>query len=125
MVKWSHYALLAGFSAVLPVAAYAQTEAEPDAATAVTDERVVLEADTVYENTDDNTIIAEGNVEALYQGRVLRADRLIYDRATERARASGNVIIIEADGSQQFADEIDVGANLSDGYAIGYSARLA
>ncbi len=125
MVKWSHYALLAGVSAVLPVAAYAQTEAEPEANTTVTDERVVLEADTVYENTDDNTIIAEGNVEALYQGRVLRADRLIYDRATQRARASGNVIIIEADGSQQFADEIDVGANLSDGYAIGYSARLA
>lgn len=125
MVKWSHYAILAGFSAALPLAAYAQTEAEPDATTAASDERVVLEADTVYENTADNTIIAEGNVEALYQGRILRADRLIYDRATERARASGNVIIIEADGSQQFADEVDVGSNLSDGYAIGYSARLA
>ncbi|KCZ90573.1 hypothetical protein HHI_13580 [Hyphomonas hirschiana VP5] len=128
MVKWSHYALLAGFSAVLPVAAYAQTEveaeAEPEAATTVTDERVVLEADIVYENSADNTIIAEGNVEALHQGRVLRADRLIYDRTTERARASGNVIITEADGSQQFAEEVDVGPDLTDGYAIGYSARL-
>ncbi|PKP82631.1 MAG: LPS-assembly protein LptD [Alphaproteobacteria bacterium HGW-Alphaproteobacteria-18] len=124
VVKWSHYALLAGFSAVMPVAAFAQTEAEPDVATAVTDERVVLEADIVYENSDDNTIIAEGNVEALYQGRVLRADRVIFDRTSERARASGNVVMIEADGSQQFADEIDVGPNLSDGFAIGYSARL-
>ena len=124
MVKWSHYALLAGFSAVLPWAAYAQTDAEPEAKAPATDERVVLEADTVYENSAENTIIAEGNVEALYQGRVLRADRLIYDRTTERARASGNVIIIEADGSQQFADEVDVGPNLADGYAIGYSARL-
>ena len=124
MVKWSHYALLAGFSAVMPVAAYAQTEAEPEATATVTDERVVLEADTVYENSADNTFVAEGNVEALYQGRTLRADRLIYDRTTERARASGNVVIIEADGSQQFADEVDVGPNLSDGFAIGYSARL-
>lgn len=125
MVKWSHYALLAGFSAVLPVAAHAQGAGEATAAAApTTDERVVLEADTVYENSADNTIVAEGNVEALYQGRTLRADRLIYDRTTERARASGNVVIIEADGSQQFADEVDVGPNLSDGYAIGYSARL-
>lgn len=124
VVKWSHYALLAGFSAVLPVAAHAQGTADAGATAEATDERVVLEADTVYENSADNTIIAEGNVEALYQGRILRADRLIYDRTTERARASGNVIIIEADGSQQFADEVDVGPNLSDGYAIGYSARL-
>ncbi|MBA4226473.1 MAG: LPS-assembly protein LptD [Hyphomonas sp.] len=124
VVKWSHYALLAGFSAVLPVAAHAQSGPETGTPAATTDERVVLEADTVYENSADNTIIAEGNVEALYQGRILRADRLIYDRTTERARASGNVIIIEADGSQQFADEVDVGPNLSDGYAIGYSARL-
>ncbi|WP_291050232.1 LPS assembly protein LptD [Hyphomonas sp.] len=123
-MKWSHYALLAGFSAVLPVAAHAQSGPETGTPAATTDERVVLEADTVYENSADNTIIAEGNVEALYQGRILRADRLIYDRTTERARASGNVIIIEADGSQQFADEVDVGPNLSDGYAIGYSARL-
>jgi len=124
VVKWSHYALLAGFSAVLPVAAHAQSGPETGAPATPADERVVLEADTAYENTADNTIIAEGNVEALYQGRVLRADRLIYDRTTERARASGNVVIIEADGSEQFADEFDVGPNLSDGYAIGYSARL-
>ena len=125
MVKWSHYALLAGFSAVLPMAAHAQSETESGApATTSTDERVVLEADVVYENTVDNTIVAEGNVEALYQGRTLRADRLIYDRATERARASGNVVIVDTDGSQQFADELDVGPDLTDGYAIGYSARL-
>nr|WP_290921230.1 hypothetical protein [Hyphomonas sp. 34-62-18] len=96
-MKWSHYALLAGFSAVLPVAAQAQgTEEATAAAAPTTDERVVLEADTVYESSADNTIVAEGNVEALYQGRTLRADRLIYDRTTERARASGNVVIIAA-----------------------------
>lgn len=124
---WSQYALLAGFSAVLPVAAYAQDAgaAETLPAAEAADERVILEADTVYEIREENSLVAEGNVEALYQGRILRADRLVYNRTTEKVRANGNVVIIEIDGSQQFADELEVGANLSDGYAIGFSARLA
>lgn len=128
MAFWSQYALLAGFSAVLPLAAHAQetgTPAETAPTTVAADERVILEADTVYELRDENSIVAEGNVEALYQGRTLRADRLVYNRTTEKVRANGNVIIIEVDGSQQFADELEVGSNLTDGYAIGFSARLA
>ena len=121
MVKWSHYALMVGVSCGVPLAAAAQSPAESEAP----DQRVVLEADQVYEVSEDNSIVAEGNVEALYEGRILRADRLVYNRATERVRATGNVVIIEADGSQMFAKEVEVGANLSDGYVIGYSARLA
>lgn len=128
MAFWSQYALLAGFSAVLPLAAQAQgvistTEAAPTAE--ASDERVILEADTVYELSEENSIVAEGNVEALYQGRTLRADRIVYNRTTEKVRATGNVIIIDTDGSQQFAQEMEVGSNLTDGYAIGFSARLA
>ena len=127
MAFWSQYALLAGFSAVLPLAAQAQEASAAEAlpAAEAADERVVLEADTVYELSGENSIVAEGNVEALYQGRTLRADRIVYNRTSEKVRAIGNVIIIDAEGSQQFADEMEVGSNLSDGYAIGFSARLA
>ncbi|HRJ02359.1 MAG TPA: LPS assembly protein LptD [Hyphomonas sp.] len=127
MAFWSQVALLAGFSAVLPLAAEAQgSTGQPVPASAeAADERVVLEADTVYELQAENSIVAEGNVQALYQGRTLRADRLVYNRTTERVHASGNVIITDTDGSQQYSDEVDVGPNLSDGYAIGFSARLA
>jgi LPS-assembly protein len=86
--------------------------------------KVVLDADNIYVNEADNTVIAEGNVEAKYEGRVLRADRLIYDRNTDRVRASGNVIILDTDGTENFADEIETDANLQDGYAIGYSTRI-
>ncbi|MBK8199105.1 MAG: LPS-assembly protein LptD [Acidobacteria bacterium] len=127
MAFWSQYALLAGFSAVLPLAAQAQESnpAETAPAAEAADERVILEADTVYELSEENSIVAEGNVQALYQGRTLRADRLVYNRTTEKVRANGNVVIIDTDGSQQYADEVEVGSNLSDGYAIGFSARLA
>lgn len=124
VVKWSRSVILAGVSAACPLAAHAQSGEESLRPAAVIDETVILEADRVYENTADNSLVAEGNVEALYQGRTLRADKLIYDRTSERVRASGNVVIIEADGSQQFAREVEVGSDLSDGYAIGFSARL-
>lgn len=126
MAFWSQVALLAGFSAVLPLAAQAQdAAASPVSAPAeAADERVILEADTVYELQGENSIVAEGNVQALYQGRTLRADRLVYNRNTDRVHASGNVIIIDTDGTEQFSDEVEVGSNLSDGYAIGFSARL-
>ncbi|MGA1341782.1 MAG: LPS-assembly protein LptD [Hyphomonas sp.] len=124
---WSQLAVLAGFSAVLPLSALAQGAAPEAAAPAAQtgDERVILEADAVYELAGENSLVAEGNVEALYQGRTLRADRLVYNRTTEKVRATGNVIIIDVDGSQQFADEIELGSSLADGYAIGFSARLA
>ena len=105
LAKWHHVAAALGLAASLPWYAIAQEDpASPQPAQP--DERVVLEADYVYEVRDENKLVAEGNVEALYQGRILRADKLVYDRTTDKVRASGNVIIIDETGSQQFADEI-------------------
>lgn len=124
MVKILSVFATATFAAAYPLgAALAQIETE-QATQEVPVERVILEADYVYEVQEDNTVIAEGNVEALYEGRVLRSDRLTYNKTTDRVYATGNVVIINADGSQQFADEVEVDSSLSDGYAIGFSARL-
>ncbi|MCA8902523.1 MAG: LPS-assembly protein LptD, partial [Hyphomonas sp.] len=122
MAHWYSYAAAFGLAAAQPFTAAAQEE--PADSVSRTANQVVLEADFVYEIRDENLIVAEGNVEALYDGRILRADRLVYNRGTERVRATGNVVIIDTDGTQQFSDEVEVGSNLSDGYAIGYSARL-
>lgn len=89
-----------------------------------TSEDVVLIADTLFENESENTVIAEGNVEATYQGRILKADRVIYDRTTNKVRATGNVVILDEDGTERFADEVEVSSNLSDGYAVGFAMRL-
>ncbi|WP_321489783.1 LPS assembly protein LptD [uncultured Hyphomonas sp.] len=123
MANWYHYAAALALAATPTFGAMAEeSTTAPD--TTAPSEQVVLEADYVYELRDENSIVAEGNVEALYDGRILRADRLIYNRTTERVRATGNVVIIDQDGTQQFSDEVEVGSNLTDGYAIGYSARL-
>ncbi|MEO9969485.1 MAG: LPS assembly protein LptD [Hyphomonadaceae bacterium] len=87
-------------------------------------EKVILEADDISEEEDSNIIVATGSVEATYGGRVLRADRLVYDRRTGKVRASGNVVILDDEGTQQFADEVEVNERLDDGFAVGFSTRL-
>ena len=87
-------------------------------------EKVILEADNISEEEDSNIIVATGTVEATYGGRILRADRLVYDRRTGKVRATGNVVILGEDGTQQFADEVEVNERLDDGYAVGFSTRL-
>lgn len=85
--------------------------------------KVTLQADNVYVLEDQNVVVAEGNVTARYEGRVLKADRLTYDRTTARVRAQGNIVILEENGTQRFADEIETDSSLGDGYAIGFSMR--
>ncbi len=124
MANWLHYAAALGLVTSGALSAHAQETVSITQPTSEAEEHVVLEADYIYEIRDENSIVAEGNVEALYEGRVLRADRIIYNKTTDRVRATGNVVIVDPDGSQQFADEIEVNSNLEDGYAIGFSARL-
>ena len=112
MFRWT--GLAAAMAITLPAAAQEATSDDP----------VVVEADNIYQDDSSNKVIAEGNVQASYEGRILKADRVEYDRETERVRATGNVVIIDADGTQRFADEVEVASNLSDGYAIGFSTRM-
>lgn len=120
MANWTRYAMLAAIASQ-PIAAMAQEDASNAPAA---QPQVVLNADSIFVNEADNTVTAEGNVEAEYDGRILRADKLIYDRNTDKVRATGNVVILDPDGNQRFADEIETDANLSDGYAIGFSTRM-
>ena len=120
MANWLLYAAALGLVASGAASAHAQEASSLAQPASEASEHVVLEADYIYEIQEENSIVAEGNVEALYEGRVLRADRIVYNKMTDRVRATGNVVIVDPDGSQQFADEIEVNSNLADGYAIGF-----
>ncbi|MEL6861634.1 MAG: LptA/OstA family protein, partial [Pseudomonadota bacterium] len=128
MHKWTSIFLFAA-TAAFSQSAWAQdaVPADVDVEVETDDERprVILDADNIFANEAENKVIAEGNVEAKYEGRVLRADRLTYDRNTDRVRAEGNVVIIDADGSETYAAEIETNSTLADGYAIGFSTRTA
>ena len=119
--------VVASLLAGLPVAAWAQNAAtSPRAAAPVT-----LKADTVTHSRDGNVLTATGNVEIAEGGRVLRAQKVVYDRVTGRIDASGDVIVLDPDGNAFFADSMEVSGDLKDGAAeririrLGDRARLA
>jgi len=121
MHKWTSFLIFVATLAQTGLATAQETAAEPVAEAP----RVVLDADNIYVDEAENSVIAEGNVQATYEGRVLRADRLVFNRNTDRVRAVGNVVVIDLDGSESYADEIETDSNLIDGYAIGFSTRTA
>ncbi|EKF20327.1 LPS-assembly protein LptD [Nitratireductor pacificus] len=101
--------------ALLPAASQAQT-AGLDASDLPQGAQMLLTADNLIYDNDNNTITAAGGVQIEYNGHTLVADQVTYDRATSRVMASGRVQIVQKDGNRIFADEIDITDNFSDGF---------
>jgi LPS-assembly protein len=83
-----------------------------------------FEADSVTDDRDAKTMTARGSVEARYQGRVLRADEVVYNTETGAAVARGNTVVINPDGSTEYSQEVVLDDQLRSGVAIGFAARL-
>lgn len=80
------------------------------------DASLLLEADTLVYDQDNDTITAIGGVRIDYGGNRLVADRVTYDRRTGRLIASGNVEILDRQGTRITATEIDVTDDFRDGF---------
>lgn len=85
---------------------------------------VVLQADRLVSDEKAGQLTAEGAVEARYQGRTLRASRLVYDLNTRRIRASGGVQITDPDGLIRSAEEMDLDEQLNAGVATQFAATF-
>ena len=86
---------------------------------------VYIEADTVIDNRDEKLVTAIGSVEARYQGRTVRADTIVYNSDTGAAHATGHAVIVNADGTVEYGDDIQLDDKLRTGIALGFSARMA
>lgn len=78
----------------------------------------VLVADDVR-ITAENQLIATGNVEALYQGRRLKAREIAYDRATERLLITGPLTLTDVDGTVVLADSAELDREMTNGILRG------
>ena len=85
---------------------------------------VYVEADNLKDDRDSNLVTAEGHVEVRYQGRTLRADKVVYNSATGASHAWGHIVIVGADGNTEFANEVELDDQFRAGVALGFSARL-
>jgi LPS-assembly protein len=83
-----------------------------------------LESDLLIRDDKAHTLTAQGDVEARYEGRTLRADEVVYDTEAGVIHAKGKVQLINADGTAQFADEMTLDKDLKAGFALGFAARM-
>ncbi|WP_332686782.1 LPS-assembly protein LptD [Bosea sp. (in: a-proteobacteria)] len=92
-----------------PNIAYAQGAAKPQ-------ERMVVDARELVYDKDRNTVSAVGDVQILYQGRTIEADRVVYDRISKRVVATGNARITEANGTVITGDRFNLTDDFRDGF---------
>ncbi len=84
-------------------------------------DRATLVADSVS-ISGDSRLIADGGVEVFFRGARLRAERIIYDRATDRLQISGPIVLEDGGNTVVFAEQADLRADLTEG--ILTSARV-
>ncbi len=73
--------------------------------------------------TGDTRLIAEGNVEVFFNGRRLKASRIVFDQATDSLQITGPIVLTDATGdSVILASQAEMQADLTEGILTG--ARL-
>ena len=101
--------LFAGPSAAQSPPAAQSTQAKPQ-------DKLVIDADELVYDKDKNTISAIGSVQLFYQGRVLQADRVTYDRATKRVYAEGHAKMTDEHGNVVYGSRFAVSDDFRDGF---------
>jgi len=79
-------------------------------------EPMLLQADEMVYDNDNNRITAKGNVEIYYGNYTLIAERVVYDRGSNTLKAEGNVSIKDPDGAVITADQITLTDDFRDGF---------
>ena len=87
-------------------------------------DQILLQADQIVYDGDDQTVKAEGHVEITDQGRVLIADNLTYDQKTDKVTANGHVSITDEHGNVAFADHVLLTDHMRDGALNGFGALI-
>jgi LPS-assembly protein len=81
-----------------------------------------LVADQVSFDEEAGVLVATGDVEVLYQGRVLKARRIIYDQKADEIRAEGPLVLTDPAGGVLLAGSAAMTPDLAEGLIEG--ARL-
>lgn len=105
----------------LALAAASPAAAQP----AAPEEPVALVADSVSYDDATGLLVAEGSVEVLYQGRILRAPRITYDQRNERVSAEGPIVLVDPVSGVLLADHAELTPDLAEGLIRGARLLLA
>ena len=113
--------LIAGAGAgVAPSPAVAQADLGNTLQRTEPNQPMLLQADEMIYDNQNNRVTARGNVEIYYGTYTLLADKVAYDQSSNKLVAEGNVRIKEPDGAVINADRI----TLTDDFRDGFIASL-
>lgn len=87
-------------------------------------QEVTLLADSITVAAGGSRLVASGNIQIFYQGGVLEAERIEYDRNTGEITAYGPIVIKYPDGSLINAEYAQLPQDLRSGVARGASLLL-
>lgn len=82
-------------------------------------------ADGVSYDEANQVITASGHVEISQQGKIVKADQVIYNLQKDTVEAVGNVAMMDTNGDVHFADRADLQRALKDGYIQKLRSVLA
>ena len=80
------------------------------------DEPLLLSADSLIYDFDNETVTAVGGVQIQYQNNGLVAQSVTYNQKTGRLLAKGNVELVDPSGTRIYADSLDITDNFADGF---------
>ena len=78
--------------------------------------KMFVEAAELRYDTEKNIVSAEGNARVYYKGKVLEADRVVYNRNTGRVYAEGHAKLTESDGTVMHAERFDLTDDFRNGF---------
>lgn len=78
--------------------------------------RMLLEADELIYDIDNDMVSASGAVDIYYKGYSIESDRVDYDQRTGRVFARGNVKLTQPDGNVIYANEVELTDDFRDGF---------
>ena len=114
-----------GACAMLPLIAQAAAQMGAPAPQAAPQQTpVLLQADEIVYDDDNQLMSAVGHVEISDQGRTLLAERVDYDQVKDKVTASGHVSITDEHGNVAFADHVELSDHMRDGALSGFGALI-
>lgn len=103
-------------AAMLPMQAIAQSQFDASQQRAEASLPMLLQADQMIYDNQNNRVIARGNVEIYYRNYTLLADKVIYERGNNVLKAEGNVRIKEPNGALINTHRITLTDDFRDGF---------
>ncbi len=108
-----------------PVFAAPAADHPPAAPAPKPPDKLVIDADELIYDRDKDTVTARGSVQLFYQGRILQADRVTYNRKSKRVYAEGHAKMTDEHGDIIYGTRFELSENFRDGFIDSVQALTA